>query len=70
MCFLMQMVYVCGLCASCGSPQCCVMIDLQFVNARQGYKRRPYGGPLAANDTAYNDPGMSLNCAPTWFIMS
>ena len=41
-CFVMQM-YVCVLCASCGSSQCCVLHDLQFVNAGRGYKRRPYG---------------------------
>ena len=27
-CFVMQMLYVCGLCASCGSSQCCVLHDL------------------------------------------
>ena len=32
-CFIMQMLYVCVLCASCGSYQCCVLHDLQFVNA-------------------------------------
>ena len=31
-CFVMQMLYVCVLCASCGSSQCC-MHDLQCVNA-------------------------------------
>ena len=35
-------VVVCVLCASCGSSQCCVLHDLQFVNAGQGCKRRPY----------------------------
>ena len=39
-CFVMQ---VCVLCASCGSPQCYVLHDLQFVNAGRGCKRRPYG---------------------------
>ena len=28
-CFVMQMLYVCVLCVSCGSPQCCVLHDLQ-----------------------------------------
>ena len=42
-CFVMQMLYVCVLCASCGSSQCCVLHDLQFVNAGRGCKRRPYG---------------------------
>ena len=42
-CFVMHMLYVCALCASCGSSQCCIMCDLQSGNAGQGYKRRPYG---------------------------
>ena len=33
----------CVLCASCGSSQCCVLHDLQFVNAGRRCKRRPYG---------------------------
>ena len=41
--FIMQMLYVCVLCTSCGSSQCCVLHDLQFVNAGRGCKRRPYG---------------------------
>ena len=40
-CFVMQMLYVCVLCASCGSSQCCVLHDLQFVNAGRGCNRRP-----------------------------
>ena len=36
-------LYVCALCASCGSSQCCVLHDLQFVNAVRGCKRQPYG---------------------------
>ena len=37
-CFVMQMLYVCVLYASCGSSQsqCCVLHDLQFVNAGRG----------------------------------
>ena len=42
-CFVMQMLYVCVLCASCGSSQCCILHDLQFVNAGRGCKRQPYG---------------------------
>ena len=38
-CFVMQMLYVCVLCASCGSSQCCILHDLQFVSAGRGYKR-------------------------------
>ena len=41
-CFVMQMLYVCVLYASCGSSQCCVLHDLQFVNAGRGCNRRPY----------------------------
>ena len=43
--FVMQMLYVCVLRASCGSSQCCILHDLQFVNAGRGCKRRPYGRP-------------------------
>ena len=30
------------LCATCGSSQCCILHDLQFVNAGRGCNRRPY----------------------------
>ena len=36
-CFVMQMLYVCVLRASCGSSQCCVLHDLQFVNAGHSF---------------------------------
>ena len=39
--FVMQMLYVCVLCVSCGTSQCCVLHDLQFVNAGRGCKGRP-----------------------------
>ena len=35
--------YVVCLCASGGSSQCCILHDLQFVNAGRGCKSRPYG---------------------------
>ena len=41
-CFV-QMLYVCVLCASCGSTQYCILHGLQFVNAGRGCQRRPYG---------------------------
>ena len=41
-CFIMQMLYVSVLCVSCGSSQCCVLHDLQFVNTGRGCNRRPY----------------------------
>ena len=50
----MQMLYVCVLCVCCGSSQCCVLHDLQFVNAGQGCKRRPYGRGILQS--------RSLNC--------
>ena len=40
--FVMRIVYVCVMCASCGSPQC-IMHDLQCINAGRGCKRRPNG---------------------------
>ena len=38
-CSVMQMLYVCVLCSSCGGSQCCFLHDLQFVNAGRGCKR-------------------------------
>ena len=35
-CFIMQMLYVCVLCASGGSSQCCILYYLQIVNAGRG----------------------------------
>ena len=37
-CFVMQMLYVFVLCVSCGSSQCCIRHDLQYVNAGRGCK--------------------------------
>ena len=42
-CFIMQMLYVCVLYVYCGTSQCCILHDLQFVNSGRGCKRRPYG---------------------------
>ena len=36
--FVMQMLYVCVLCASCDSSRCCILHDLQFVNASRAWK--------------------------------
>ena len=41
--FVMHMLYDCVLCASCSSFQCCVLYDLQVINAGQECKRLPYG---------------------------
>ena len=41
-CFIMQMLYVCVLCASCGSSQCYIRHDMQFVNAGRVCERPPY----------------------------
>ena len=38
-CFVMHILYVCVLCASCGSFQCCILHDLPFLNAARGCKR-------------------------------
>ena len=37
-CFVMHMLYVCVLCASSGSSQFSVLLDLQFVNAGRACK--------------------------------
>ena len=47
-CFVMHVLYVYVLCASCGSYQCFFLHDLQFVNAGRGCKRRPNGRRLQA----------------------
>ena len=48
-CFVMQMVYICVLCASCGSSQC----DMQFVNTGRECSRRPYGRGILQGPTRY-----------------
>ena len=30
-CFVMQMLYVCVLCASCGSSQCCILMTCRLL---------------------------------------
>ena len=40
--YSMVTLYVCVLCASCFSSQCCVRHDFQFVKAGRGCNRRPY----------------------------
>ena len=45
-CFGMHMLYVCVLCASCGSSQCFILHALQFINAGRGCKRRSYGSGI------------------------
>ena len=32
-CFVMHMLYVCVLCASCSSFQCCILHDLPFTES-------------------------------------
>ena len=46
-CFVMQMVYGCVLCASCGSSKCCI----QCVNAGHGCNMRPYGRGISKNQS-------------------
>ena len=50
-CFVMQMLYVCVLCASCVSSQCCVLHDLQLMlleDARGDHIEEAYSrdGPM------------------------
>ena len=52
-CFVMQMLYVCVLCALCGSSQLCVLHDLQFVNAGRGCNRRPYRRGIYTHPSNY-----------------
>ena len=42
-CFVMQMLYACVVCASCGSSQCCILHDLQFVNLVEDVRGDSYG---------------------------
>ena len=61
------MLYVCVLCASCGSSQCCVLHDLQFVNAGRGCNRRPYrrGILQSRSHNGFIDITMSVSfCLP------
>ena len=37
--FVSQMLYVCVLCAFCGSTLCCILHDFPFVDAGQGWRR-------------------------------
>ena len=38
-CFVMQMLYICVLCASCGSSQCYILNNVHFIDAGRGWKR-------------------------------
>ena len=43
-CFVMQMLYVCVLCASCGSSQCCMTCSLLMLveDARGDHMEEAY----------------------------
>ena len=43
-CFVVQILYVCVLCASCGSSQCCVLHDLLMLveDARGDHMEEAY----------------------------
>ena len=43
-CFVMQMLYVCVLCASCGSSQCCITCSLLMLveDARDDHMEEAY----------------------------
>ena len=73
-CFVMQMLYVCVLWASCDGSQCCVLHDLQFVNACQGCKRRPHvrGIPQSRSHNCFVGSHECLllftpSCCNEWF---
>ena len=64
-CFVMLMLYVCNLCVSCGSSQCCVLHDLQFVNAARGCKKRRHGGGILQSIVSL---AMNYNYACAWNV--
>ena len=41
-CFVMQMLYVCVLCASCGSSQCCILHASLVEDARGDHMVEAY----------------------------
>ena len=45
--FVMQMLYVCVLCVSCGSSQCYILHYLQFVNAEATIWKRHTPEPVS-----------------------
>ena len=59
-CFVMHMLYVCVLCASCGSSQCCILHDLQFVKTGRGCKKQPYGCRVWSEQSASFLSGFSV----------
>ena len=68
-CFVMQMLYVCVLCAYCGSSHCCILHDLQFVNACRGCERRPYGRGILqsrSHDCLIGSRECLLLFTPSW----
>ena len=70
-CFVMQMLYVCVLCASCGSSQCWVLHDLQFVNAgRAGQVRLGVGSWPSNQATEGSNPeGSNLKGTRLYFVI-
>ena len=58
---VIHMLYVCVLCESCDSSLCCVLHDLQFVNAGRGCKRRQYGRGILQS-RSYNCLAGSHEC--------
>ena len=50
-CFIMQMLYVCVLCASCGSSQCCTTCSLLTLveDARGDHMEETYSRAVLMN---------------------
>ena len=67
-CFVMQMVYVCVLCASCGSHPCCVLHDLQFVNGSRMHEATIWKRhtPELVSGLPYRYPLVSLLFTPAF----
>ena len=50
-CFVIHMLHVCVLCASCCSSQCFILHDLQLINSGRGCKSQPYGRGILQSRT-------------------
>ena len=55
---------ICVMCASCGSSQCCILHDLQSVNAGRGCKRRPYGRGILQGSAPHKSGRRGVNPWP------
>ena len=51
--YIVMQMYVCILCASGGSSQCYVLLDLQLISAGRECKMRPYGRDIRQSRSPY-----------------